>query len=385
MRGLPFDPAGHGGRFMLEAIDPSVSAWAVTLFTAAGTAIVATAIYALLIRLGYRLIQRRAIAREFLQQCDRAGGVVVFLLALQAVWHASDDSLPWIAALRHINSLCLILALTWAALKAITAIGDVIVSLNPAVDGRHHAARKLETQARFLTRGLTVLVAIIGIAAALMTFPSIRQLGTSLLASAGIGGLIIGFAARPVLSNLLAGLQIALSQPFRIEDVLKFQGEWCWVEEVTTTYVVLRTWDLRRLIVPLQWFIENPFENWTRRPTSLMGTVFMWLDYRMPIPPLRAEFERMLKADDAWDELIGTTQVVDSGEHAMQVRFLMSSNDSIALWHLRCRIREALLDFVQREYPDYLPNVRARLNHEDVPEPARPTEPGYDQTPVPGD
>lgn len=370
---------------MLEAIDPSVSAWAVTLFTAAGTAIVATAIYALLIRLGYRLIQRRAIAREFLQQCDRAGGVVVFLLALQAVWHASDDSLPWIAALRHINSLCLILALTWAALKAITAIGDVIVSLNPAVDGRHHAARKLETQARFLTRGLTVLVAIIGIAAALMTFPSIRQLGTSLLASAGIGGLIIGFAARPVLSNLLAGLQIALSQPFRIEDVLKFQGEWCWVEEVTTTYVVLRTWDLRRLIVPLQWFIENPFENWTRRPTSLMGTVFMWLDYRMPIPPLRAEFERMLKADDAWDELIGTTQVVDSGEHAMQVRFLMSSNDSIALWHLRCRIREALLDFVQREYPDYLPNVRARLNHEDVPEPARPTEPGYDQTPVPGD
>ena len=357
---------------MLDAIDPSVSAWAVTLFAGFGTAVAATAIYALLVRLGYRLIQRRAIAREFLQQCDRAGGVVVFLLALQAVWHASDDGVPWMAALRHINSLCLILALTWAALKAITAIGDVIVRLNPAVEGRHHVARRVETQARFLTRGLTVLVAIIGISAALMTFPSIRQLGTSLLASAGIGGLIIGFAARPVLSNLLAGLQIALSQPFRIEDVLKFKDEWCWVEEVTTTYVVLRTWDLRRLIVPLQWFIENPFENWTRRPTSLMGPVFMWLDYRMPVPPLRAEFERLLKADGAWDELIGTTQVVESGEHAMQIRFLMSANDSIELWHLRCRIREALLDFIQRDYPAYLPNVRARVSDTDVPEPTRP-------------
>ena len=357
---------------MLETLDSPIGRWAVTLATGALTAAVVTFAYILLIKLGYRLIQRRAIAREFLQQCDNAGGVVVFFVALQAVWHASDDSVPWIAAIRHLNSLCLILALTWAALKAITAIGDVIVSLNPAVEGRHHAARRVETQARFLTRGLTVLVAIIGISTALMTFPSIRQLGTSLLASAGIGGLIIGFAARPVLSNLLAGLQIALSQPFRIEDVLKFKDEWCWVEEVTTTYVVLRTWDLRRLVVPLQWFIENPFENWTRRPTSLMGTVFMWLDYRMPVPPLRAEFERLLKADGAWDELIGTTQVVDAGEHAMQIRFLMSSTDSITLWHLRCRMREALLDFVQREYPDYLPNVRARVDENEVPEASRP-------------
>ncbi|MES1931480.1 mechanosensitive ion channel family protein [Salinisphaera shabanensis T35B1] len=357
---------------MLESLDTPVGRWALTLVTGAATATAVTLAYVLLIKLGYRLIQRRAIAREFLQQCDVSGGVVVFLLTLQVVWTASDNDVPWIDAIRHINSLCLILALTWAALKAITAIGDVIVSLNPAIEGRHHAARKVETQARFLTRGLTVLVAIIGISTALMTFPSIRQLGTSLLASAGIGGLIIGFAARPVLSNLLAGLQIALSQPFRIEDVLKFKDEWCWVEEVTTTYVVLRTWDLRRLVVPLQWFIENPFENWTRRPTSLMGTVFMWLDYRMPVPPLRAEFERLLKADGAWDELIGTTQVVESGEHAMQIRFLMSSTDSIALWHLRCRMREALLDFVQREYPDYLPNVRARINENEVPEPARP-------------
>ena len=364
---------------MLESLDTPAGRWALALCTGAASAIVVTIVYVLLIKVAYRLTLRHTVAREFLRQCDKPGAVVVFFLTLQAVWHASPDDIPWIAAIRHMNSLCLILALTWAALCAITAIGDLIVSLNPAVEGRHHSARKLETQARFLTRGLTVLVAIIGISTALMTFPSIRQLGTSLLASAGIGGLIIGFAARPVLSNLLAGLQIALSQPFRIEDVLKFKDEWCWVEEVTITYVVLRTWDLRRLVVPLQWFIENPFENWTRRPTSLMGTVFMWLDYRMPVPPLRAEFERLLKADSAWDELIGTTQVVEAGEHAMQIRFLMSSNDSIALWHLRCRMREALLDFVQRDYPDYLPNVRARINEDEVPEPSRPPDPTPDQ------
>lgn len=344
---------------MLEAIDPMISAWAVTLFTAAGTAIAATATYLVLIRLGYRLTRRRPTAREFLQQCDRAGAAVVFLLALQAIWHASDHGQPWIGALRHITGLALILALTWAALRAIAAIGDLIVLLNPAVAERYHSARRLETQARFLTRGLSVLVAIIGIAAALMTFPSIRQLGTSLLASAGIGGLIIGFAARPVLSNLLAGLQIATTQPFRIEDVLLVNDEWCWVEEVTTAYVVLRVWDLRRLVVPLQWFIENPFENWTRRSTNLLGTVFLWLDYRIPVDAIRAEFERLLAADEAWDEVMCTTQVVETSEHAMQVRFLLSARDSMDLWHLRCRMREALIDFIQREYPEGLPNVRA--------------------------
>lgn len=360
---------------MLMGLDLTTDAWAGIVLVALATAVAATLGYALLIRLGYRLTRRRATAREFLQRCDRAGAAVVFLFALQAVWHASDHGQPWIGALRHITSLALILALTWAALKAITAIGDVIVLLNPAVAERYQAARKLETQARFLTRGLAVLVGIIGISAALMTFPSIRQLGTSLLASAGIGGLIIGFAARPVLSNLLAGLQIATTQPFRIEDVLRVNGEWCWVEEVTTTYVVLRVWDLRRLIVPLQWFIENPFENWTRRTSNLIGPVLLWLDYRVPVAALRTEFERVLAADGAWDEVMCTTQVIESSEHAMQVRFLMSAADSTELWHLRCRMREAMIDFVQRDYPHCLPNLRALVTHTSSDFTAQPSSP----------
>ncbi len=347
------------------------AAWLVVAGGALFAALGVLAVYCVLVSLGRRLTARRDIARKCLDDCAYAGGAVVFLLVLQTVWQAHAESLPWVQAVRHITGLCLILALTWAAMRATSAVGDVIVGLNPAIEGRHQSARKLETQARFISRGLSVLIAIIGVAAALMTFPSIRQLGTSLLASAGIGGLILGFAARPVIGNLFAGLQIALSQPFRIEDVLKVEGNWCWVEDITTTYVVLRAWDMRRIIVPLQWFIENPFENWTRDTTNLFAPVLIWLDYRMPIKPIRDEFQRLLDNDSAWDGRVGHTQVVDANEHAMQIRFLLSAGDSITLWHFRCRVREAMLDFVQREYPQYLPTVRARMfDAQDQPAPA---------------
>ena len=158
---------------------------------------------------------------------------------------------------------------------------------------------------------LNILIVIVGLGAALVTFEPVRHLGSSLLASAGIGGIILGFAAKPVLGNLLAGMQIALTQPFRIDDVLHVQGEWCWVEEVTATYVVLRVWDLRRLVVPLQWFIENPFQNWSRNDTEMMGTVFITVDYSMPIEPLRTEFERLLEQAPDWD---GKTKIVQVTE-----------------------------------------------------------------------
>lgn len=313
--------------------DSLFASWVLVASGAVFAACAVLAVYCVFIGVGRRLTSRRPMARKCLDDCAHAGGAVVFLIALQAVWQAHADDLAWIQVVRHITSLCLILALTWAATRASEAIGDLVVGLNPAVEGRHQSARKLETQARFISRGLSVLIAIIGVAAAVMTFPSIRQLGTSLLASAGIGGLILGFAARPVIGNLLAGLQIALSQPFRIEDVLKVEGNWCWVEDITTAYVVLRAWDMRRIIVPLQWFIENPFENWTRDSSNLFAPVLIWVDYRMPIAPIRTEFQRLLDTDPDWDGRVGHTQVVEASEHAMQVRFLLSASDSITLWH----------------------------------------------------
>lgn len=257
--------------------------------------------------------------------------------------------------------MLLIIALTWAAVRLSSAIGDVIVALNPVLEGQWKRARKVETQTRFLVRTLNILIVIVGVGAALMTYDSVQHMGARLLASAGVGGLILGFAARPVLRNLLAGMQIALTQPFRIDDVLHVPGEWCWVEEVTSTYVVLRVGDLRRLVVPLQWFIENPFQNWSRNNSDLLGAVFIWVDYTMPVEPLREEFNRLLGKSDLWDGKLATVQVTDSNDQAMQVRFLMSAPNSSNNWDLRCAVREGLVTFIQENYPAQLPRVRARL------------------------
>ena len=197
-----------------------------------------------------------------------------------------------------------------------------------------------------------------------MTFPSVRQIGASLLASAGVAGLVAGIAARPVLGNLIAGLQIALSQPIRLDDVVVIQGEWGRIEEITGTYVSIRIWDQRRLIVPLQWFIENPFTNWTRNSSQIIGTVFFYVDYRMPLAPLREELQRILEHAPEWDGRVQVLQVTDATERSMQLRVLVSSFDSGLNWDLRCRVREGLLNFAQATYPHYLPRTRADLSTE---------------------
>ncbi|SEP03881.1 mechanosensitive ion channel family protein [Aquisalimonas asiatica] len=354
---------------MLEAVADHGRDWVVI---AAGSVFAVGVVLA-----GYRLglaglrrvLPADGAGRLFLDRSARALGAVAVLLALQLVAQGMPSDPAFVAVYKHGITLLLIVAITWAAVRCSAGVGDVIVKLNPplAQAERTRQARKIETQTRFITRGLNILIVIVGFAAALMTFPPVQQLGTSLLASAGIGGIILGFAARPVLTNLLAGMQIALTQPFRIDDVLFVHGEWCWVEEVTSTYVVLRVWDLRRLVVPLQWFIENPFQNWTRHSTDLLGTVFLWVDYRMPVDALRTEFLRLLELAPEWDGATSTVQVTDSSSQALQVRFLMSASDSTRTWDLRCRIREGLVAYVQREHPDYLPRIRAELESPETP------------------
>ena len=346
---------------MLASLETVLGTWLFPV-VAVVFAVVATLV-------GYRL--SLAVIRHFTRATDTARlfldaaagpiGVSLCLIAVNAVLQGVGDQLPLLAGMQHVASLLLILAVTWAAVRCASAIGDVIVTLNPVEAGEWRRARKVETQTRFLVRGLNVLVVIIGAGLALMTFEPMRQFGASLLASAGIGGIVLGFAARPVLGNLLAGMQIALTEPFRIDDVLNVEGEWCWVEEVTATYVVLRVWDLRRIVMPLQWFIENPFQNWTRHNTDLMGGVVLWLDYAMPLEPLREEFSRLLAASAEWDGKTASVQVIEAGERGMQVRFLMSAADSNQLWNLRCAIRESLVVFVNGHYPGYLPRMRAEL------------------------
>jgi small-conductance mechanosensitive channel len=346
---------------MQSVLEEGIRAWLATAGYALLAILVAIALYKVLVFLLVRFCKPASATRMFFNAAAPAIWMTLCLAAVNGVLHSAPADLYLLAPIQQLITLLLVASLTWAAVCCTSALGEVIVKLNPALEGHWKKARKVETQTRFLVRGLNVVIVLVGTGVALMTFDSVRQVGTSLLASAGVGGVILGFAARPVLSNLLAGMQIALTQPFRIDDVLYVEDQWTWVEEVTATYVVLRVWDLRRLVVPLQWFIENPFQNWSRNSADLIGSALVWLDYGIPIEPLREEFARLLRDSSDWDKSTESVQVVEGGEKAMQIRFLMSASDSSKLWNLRCEIREGIIVFVQTHYPEYLPRHRAQM------------------------
>jgi len=218
--------------------------------------------------------------------------------------------------------------------------------------------RKIRTQLQFIRKFAISLIIVITAAIVLLSFESMRKIGTSLLAGVGVGGIIIGFAAQKSLGNLLAGFQIAFTQPIRIDDVLVVEGEWGRVEEITLTYVVISIWDQRRLVLPITYFIEKPFQNWTRVSAQLLGTVFLYLDYTIPIPPLRDELTRLLKSSPLWDQRVNVVQVTDNKEQTVEVRFLMSARNSSQAFDLRCYVREGMIAYIRDNYPDNLPKTR---------------------------
>ena len=204
-------------------------------------------------------------------------------------------------------------------------------------------------------------VIVVTAAAMLMTFPSVRHLGMSMLASAGLAGLIVGMAARSTLSNLIAGVQVALTQPIRIEDAVVLEGEWGWIEEINTTYIVVRLWNLRRLIVPLNYFIERPFQNWTRTIADILGTVVIYADYTAPVQELREELHRTLETTELWDKKAWALQVTDATESAIQIRALMSARNGPSAFDLRSYVRERLLQYLKDRHPLALPKRREQL------------------------
>ena len=220
-------------------------------------------------------------------------------------------------------------------------------------------ARRQVTQINILRRVTDTLIVLVTLGAALMTFEPVRQFGVSLFASAGVAGLVVGFAARPVLSNLIAGVQIAMTQPIRIEDAVVVENEWGVIEEITSTYVVVRLWDLRRLIVPLTYFMEKPFQSWTRDSTSLIGSVLLHVDFTAPVERLRAKLTEIVQASKLWDGQVVTLQVTDAKENSIELRALASARSAADTFALRCEIREKLVDFLQREFPTALPHARA--------------------------
>lgn len=218
--------------------------------------------------------------------------------------------------------------------------------------------RAHQTQIKVLRRLGEIIVGVITVGSALMLFPSVKQYGVSLFASAGAASLIVGLSARGLLTNLIAGVQIAITQPIRMEDLVIINGDWCWVEEITATYVVLRVWDWRRHIVPISYFLENRFENWTHNSAAITGVVFLWLDFEAPMEEIREMLREIVRGCPLWDGKVFDAQVADCNHHAISVRIIASARNAMQSWDLRCDIREKAIARIREDYPQALPRTR---------------------------
>ena len=284
----------------------------------------------------------------------------VFLARLvQPMLHLEPALAPTV---RHAGTLLLILCFGWLLISLISVLDEYLrerLASGAVRDERR--AKRILTRVGILDRVLTILVIVLTTAGMLVTFPEGRDIGASIFASAGIAGLVLGIAARPAAEHLIAGLQVALTEPFHLDDVVIVEGEWGRIEEITSTYVVIRIWDLRRLVVPLTYLLEKPFQNWTRSGTALLAQVTIEVDYSTPVAKLRDQVGEIVASSKLWDQGSWNLQVVEAGERTMRLRVLASAADSGNAWNLRCEIREKLIAYLQEHYPWALPRIRATV------------------------
>jgi small-conductance mechanosensitive channel len=254
--------------------------------------------------------------------------------------------------------ILLIVALSLLITRGVNALQTALLSRHRMDVEDNLPARRIYTQVSVIRKIIVTVVVIIATGSILMLFDPVRHFGTSILASAGIAGVVIGFAAQKTLGNVLAGIQIALTQPLLIDDIVVVEGEFGQIEEITLTYVTVRTWDLRRMILPITYFVEKPFQNWSRVSTELLGTVILYLDYRVPLGELRKELKRLVENNPKWDRKVCGLQVTDTKQSTIEVRALVSSTDPGKAFDLRCDVREGLIEFLRNYYPESLPRVR---------------------------
>lgn len=285
--------------------------------------------------------------------------LALIVLALSLVVRVAPIGERAATVFGNILNVAFIALLGWTALIA-AQIGSQVYLRRFSLDAEDNLlARKHVTQVGILKRAADTLIVIMTVAAAMMSFEEVRQYGVSLFASAGVAGLAIGIAARPLLANLIAGVQIAVAQPIRLDDVVFLEGEYGTIEEITTTYVVIKLWDWRRMVVPLSYFIEKPFQNWTRETSALIGSVFLYVDYTVPVEKLREKLMEVARASPLWDGRVVVLQVSDATkDHTVELRALLSARSAPAAWDLRCEVREKLIAYLQEEYPGALPRQR---------------------------
>jgi small-conductance mechanosensitive channel len=262
----------------------------------------------------------------------------------------------------HFIQTLLIALFGWIAIKSVYIVRAAFLSHYDIEARDNMQARSMYTQIDMIAKIISVGVVLLTLSFILMSFSVVRHIGVSLLASAGIVGIVIGFAAQKTLGNLIAGIQIAIAQPIRLDDVVIIEEEWGRIEEITLTFVVVRIWDLRRLIVPISYFLEKPFQNWTRTAADLLGTVFIYTDYTVPMNEVRDELTRILENSPKWDKKVNVLQVTNATDKTVELRALMSAADSPTAWNLRCEVREKLLEFLQQRFPECLPRIRIEMN-----------------------
>ncbi len=265
------------------------------------------------------------------------------------------------SALEHITGIGLIAAIAWLAILLVDVTSDVLSDRYRIDVADNLMARRVQTQFQVLHHIVVVLVAVIAVSVMLMTFPAINHIGMSVLASAGLASLVVGMAMKGTLENLIAGVQIAFTQPFRMGDAVVIEGEWGWIEEIGTMFVVVRIWDLRRLVLPLSYFLQHSFQNWTRTSAELLGYTYLYTDYTVPVDAVRAELRRICESTALWGGKVCGVQVSDSDRYTMQLRALMDARNSGDAWDLRCLVREKLIDFLQKNYPGSLPRYRGEF------------------------
>jgi len=276
----------------------------------------------------------------------------------------TDHASGLLSILYNHSQILVIIGISWFLIVLIRTLKTAFLKRFDVSLEDNLASRKVYTQINILEKVLIFIIILFAIGMVMLSFESIRKIGIGLFASAGLAGIIIGLSAQKVVGSLLAGIQIAITQPFRIDDAVLVENEWGWIEEINLTYVVVRIWDKRRLILPSTYFLEKPFQNWTRTSADITGSVYIYVDYTISFQALRDELSRLLNESELWDKKVNVLQVTDSKESTLEIRILVSAKNSPTTWDLRVFIREKMIEFIQKNYPESLPRTRVLLEKE---------------------
>lgn len=366
-------------------MDPLVAeaeAWLYLVLALAGAVVAGLLVHAVafyILRSVSTRVERGAPVREeVLARTYRPLQLLVPLLLVSGtVSVAAPAFVPGAEApLGSVLHVGIVFGVAWLLIALVMA-AEEIVSHQFSVDVADNLrARKVMTQTRILRRIAVIIIGILSVGVMLFEYETFRSLGTGILASAGIIGIVVGLAAQRTIGTIIAGFQIAFTQPIRVDDVVIVEGDFGWIEEITLTYAVVRVWDQRRIIVPITHFLETPFQNWTRESSELLGTVFLHVDHTVPFAEVREAVEAIVEASEHYDGRVWRLHVTDTSERTVEMRLLMSAKSAPDLWELRCEVREKMVAHIQAHYPEALPRVRAEIRGAGpVEAPALPTEP----------